>query len=148
MAWAVNCRYMRRWAIPSTSKNETFQKLAKLMIRLALDPPVNTPFHFTRLTFWSEGNQIREKHVYNLASLRVLVILNLCLLSCWQNKNKVTRIFCVSFLIKIMTILGIFGLGRQKVRRVKWKGVFMGGSKASLLIMWANVQYMYILLKQ
>ena len=44
--------------------------------RLALDRPLHAPFHFTRLTFWSEGNQIWEKHVYNSASLRVLFILN------------------------------------------------------------------------
>ena len=84
---------------PNPTFANNFTNPPLLWDRLALDRPLHPPFHFTHLTFRSEGEQIRGK------SLRVLFYFESC--HCWQNKNKVTRCFFMAFLIKKRQIMGI-----------------------------------------
>ena len=46
--------------------------------RLALDCPLHAPFHFTHLTFWSEGDQIWEKHVKKSSKFKCTFYVKSC----------------------------------------------------------------------
>ena len=118
---------------PNPTFANNFTNPPLLWDRLALDRPLHPPFHFTHLTFRSEGEQIRGK------SLRVLFYFESC--HCWQNKNKVTRFFGFRWWSIVWMKFGHFFLrirykAIQKTLNGQWgrNGFYLGEDRKFLIL--------------